>query len=108
MKAINVTEREDLTKAFPREIGCRITVRLKKGGEIERETRFPRGHADNPLSDADIDAKFEELTAYQPWNAAVAKELRDAGWRIETLGDIGSLTELITRLEPGTANGGRA
>jgi 2-methylcitrate dehydratase len=108
MKTINVTECEDLTRSFPREIGCRIAVRLKDGRRIERETRFPRGHTDNPLSDADIDAKFEELTEYQPQNTAVAQALRDAGWRIDALADIGPLTELITLLEPNATDGGRA
>jgi 2-methylcitrate dehydratase len=102
MRAIHVTESEDLTQAFPGEIGCRIAVRLKDGRRVERETRLPRGHADNPLSSGDIDAKFQELTEFQPGNAAVAEALRETGWRADTLTDIGSLTELVAQLEPST------
>jgi 2-methylcitrate dehydratase len=108
MNTIRVTEREDLTRAFPREIGCRITVRLKDGRRIDRQTSLPRGHADNPLSDADIDAKFEELTEYQPQNAEVARALRDAGWRADRLPHIGSLTGLIAQLVPDSKDGGGA
>jgi 2-methylcitrate dehydratase len=100
MNAISITERADLTQSFPAEIGCRIAVNLKDGTRVDRSTRFPRGHAENPLTDTEIDAKFDELTEHQPRNAPVAKALRDAGWRADTMADIGELTTLVTELEP--------
>ena len=100
MNAITITERADLTEDFPRGIGCRIAVHLKDGTRIDRATRFPHGHAENPLSDAEIDAKFDELTEHQPRNAEAAKSLRDAGWRVDALADIGDLTTLMTTLQP--------
>jgi 2-methylcitrate dehydratase len=100
MNAISITERADLTESFPAEIGCRMAVNLKDGTRVDRSIRFPRGHAENPLSDTEIDAKFDELTEHQPRNAQAAKALRDAAWRVDTMADVGELATLVTELEP--------
>lgn len=105
MQAISITEHEDLTKAFPEEIGCRLAVHVKGGRVMRAETRHPLGHADNPLTDADVNAKFDELTRDQPQNVEVAHQLRSTGWAALELARISTLTELLTHLEPTPMDG---
>lgn len=58
---MRIDENEEFTKKYPAEYNCRIEV-IKNNGQTEiAETRFPKGHGKNPLSDADVDAKFLRL-----------------------------------------------
>lgn len=106
MQAITVTERDDLTRAFPREIGCRISVQLANGTTIDRAVAHPRGHAENPLGDDEINAKFDELTEYQLFNREVAHTLRDLSWRAHELDDINELTSALAELQVDPEGGG--
>ncbi len=106
MDAIHISERADLTAAFPREIGCRLHIKLAGGEVVNLETMSPRGHADNPLSDSEINAKFDLLTRNQPANVEVSRELRDAGWNSDSLARISELTSLFGKLAGKT--GGQA
>lgn len=61
MNKMRIDENEEFTKKYPAEYNCRIEV-IKNNGQTEiAETRFPKGHGKNPLSDADVDAKFLRL-----------------------------------------------
>lgn len=44
-------------------VGCRVEIRSRDGSVRAAELLQPRGHPDNPLSDADLGAKMEELLA---------------------------------------------
>jgi 2-methylcitrate dehydratase len=41
----------------------RVEIRTRDGRELVQEVASPRGHPDNPMSAADIEAKFRRLTA---------------------------------------------
>jgi 2-methylcitrate dehydratase len=36
---------------------------LSSGETLTREVHYPKGHAKNPLTDAEVEAKFRELSA---------------------------------------------
>ena len=98
MSSIIVTEREDITRAFPEQIGCRMAIHLTSGERIDRSVSYPRGHSRNPLDDNEINAKFDELTEYQLHNRDIAHRLRDLSWHADELSDIGELTSLFADL----------
>ena len=58
---MQIEENADFTARYPAEYNCRIEV-IKPNGQTEvAATSFPKGHGQNPLSDADVDAKFRRL-----------------------------------------------
>ncbi len=50
-----------LTPRYPRGIPNRIVVTLADGSQLVREVEFPRGHAENPMTDAEVEQKFRRL-----------------------------------------------
>jgi 2-methylcitrate dehydratase len=50
-----------LTPRYPRGIPNRIVVTLNDGRVLTKEVEFPRGHAGNPMTDAEVEAKFRAL-----------------------------------------------
>jgi 2-methylcitrate dehydratase len=50
-----------LTLRYPRGIPNRIVVTLSDGRQFTTEVEFPRGHAGNPMTDAEVEAKFRTL-----------------------------------------------
>jgi 2-methylcitrate dehydratase len=52
---------DSLTPRYPRGIPNRIVVTLNEGRVLTKEVEFPRGHAGNPMTDAEVEAKFRAL-----------------------------------------------
>ena len=63
MAKIKVRSDERLTALYPEAAPARVSIRTKSGQTHSAEILYPRGHAKNPLSEADVLAKFHELTA---------------------------------------------
>ena len=58
---MRIEENPEFTERYPAEYNCRIEV-IKANGQTEvASTSFPKGHGSNPLSDAEVDAKFRRL-----------------------------------------------
>jgi 2-methylcitrate dehydratase len=55
---IHVRRDAALSARYPAGIPNRLRVKLKDGRELVREVEFPRGHARNPMTDAEVEAKF--------------------------------------------------
>jgi len=53
----------EFTRRYPDEINCRIEVITASGEQLAAQTVYPKGHPRNPMSDAEIDAKFRSLSA---------------------------------------------
>jgi 2-methylcitrate dehydratase len=51
----------ELTKRYPAGIPNRLVVTTGDGRTLTREVEFPRGHARNPMTDAEVEAKFRRL-----------------------------------------------
>lgn len=50
-----------LSQRYPRGIPNRIVVTLEDGRQFTSEIEFPRGHSGNPMTDAEVEAKFRAL-----------------------------------------------
>ena len=58
---MQIVEIAEFTERYPAEYNCRIEI-IKRNSQTEvAATSFPKGHGRNPLSDADVDAKFRRL-----------------------------------------------
>jgi 2-methylcitrate dehydratase len=96
MRKISVREEPAFTAAFRPRGGQgitgvprgRITVRTRSGDELVEEVGYPRGHVQNPMTRADIDAKLQ-LVGEPLLGAEHTAAIRDAWWNVEQAPDIG-------------------
>lgn len=69
-------------------------VTLEDGTILEKEVEFPRGHAGNPMTDAEVERKFR--TAVEPrYGKAKADAILAQCWALEKLTDIAGLMKLF-------------
>jgi len=62
IKKITVKEDKNLTKLYPKAAANRITIILKNNKKLTKETKYHKGHSKNPMSDSDVEDKFNTLT----------------------------------------------
>jgi 2-methylcitrate dehydratase len=60
---MTVEEESTFTQHFPQELNCWMEVTTTSGQRFTAETAYPKGHQQNPLKDAELDAKFRHLGA---------------------------------------------
>jgi 2-methylcitrate dehydratase len=63
MQKISIRERPEFTARFPQELPNEIRIRLTGGEVVAADGSYPRGHRRNPISDAELDAKFDRMIA---------------------------------------------
>lgn len=63
MAKVSVSLDPELADAYPARRAARVTLRLRDGRVIERFQPTRKGDPDDPLSDAELRAKFHELAA---------------------------------------------
>ena len=99
MRKIRVSEDKDHSARFPAELLCAITIRTRDGREVSGEIAFPKGHVRNPVTDAEIDRKFDGVVAARPVaDRAICRDLRDALWRCGEVKDIARVLEPLGEL----------
>ena len=94
--AEQTTLREDptLTAGYPDGIPNRIRVRLRDGRELEREVRYPRGHAKNPMSDAEVLEKYH-ANVREVFSARQAERIAQLVMELERQSSLRPLAELL-------------
>ena len=60
---MNVEEDPEYSGRYPEETNCRIEVTTKEGNQLTAHSAYPKGDPRNPMTDADIEAKFRSLSA---------------------------------------------
>jgi 2-methylcitrate dehydratase len=91
-----VTVHHDMTldSRYPAGIPNRITVTLTDGRTLEKLVEFPRGHAGNPMTDAEVEAKFRR--AVEPkYGKAKADAMLARCWDFENLTSVTDLIRLF-------------
>lgn len=58
---VAVVEDPDFTARFPAALPCRLEVRTNDGQVRSAAAEHPRGHVKNPMTDAEVEAKFRTL-----------------------------------------------
>ncbi|HXD87938.1 MAG TPA: MmgE/PrpD family protein [Urbifossiella sp.] len=80
-----------LSQRYPKGIPNRLTIELADGRKLVEEVEFPRGHAGNPMSEAEVEAKFRR--AVEPkYGKDRAGDILKQCWNLEKLT---SVTRLI-------------
>ena len=89
MNKISIRERAEFTERFPSEIISRLVVRLTNGEEVVRQTSYPRGHRRNPVTDGEIDEKFDRMVVDRDASdLELCSRLREQLWGLDDVKDI--------------------
>ncbi|MBM3960066.1 MAG: MmgE/PrpD family protein [SAR202 cluster bacterium] len=85
-----------LNARYPKGIPNRITVTTKAGKKHVREVEFPRGHAGNPMTDAEVEHKFRGQA-----NGRISKKRQDQAlatmWKLD---EVEKITPVLKLFEP--------
>lgn len=95
MRRIEVRTNVEYTRAYPEANCFRIEVITRSGERHIRETRYARGHSSNPMTDLEIEAKFQKL-AEPMLGPRRVNQILDRLWHVE---EVQNLRELLALFE---------
>ena len=84
---------EEADRSMPHGMLCRLELDTKDGKTHRAAVEFHRGHWKNPMSDAEVEAKFRSL-ATKVLSAAGADRLLERLWALDTLAEAGEIVRL--------------
>jgi 2-methylcitrate dehydratase len=92
-RRVKVRVSEEANRRMPEAMLCRLTIATKSGALHAATVEYHRGHWKNPMSDAEVEAKFRTLSGgVLPGNRA--ERLLEALWKLDTVADVGELVRL--------------
>jgi 2-methylcitrate dehydratase len=91
---VKVHRDKALSARYPRGIPNRITITQKDGRQFVREVEFPRGHSENPMTDAEVEAKFRTLVEPR-YGKRTADGILATCWDLEKLRRAAELVQLL-------------
>src|SRR6266852_1023643 len=95
MNRIRVAEDPELTRRFPQELPSRIDVTTRSGVRFTERAEYPKGHARNPMTDADVETKFRDLSEGVLGGAQATGALETL-WRLDEVPRIGAIVDCFT------------
>jgi len=93
LRKIEVIADPEIEKVFPELQRADVEVDTTDGRTFATRLDYPKGDPRNPLTDAEIEAKFDALAAPVMTEAAAAR-LKDAVWGLEQQGSVTGLMAL--------------
>lgn len=96
MQKISVVEDPELSAHWKAtsQPKSRLTIRLKDGRVLEDTVVNFRGHPSNPMTDEEVQFKFDSMIGYV-LPQAQAREMSDTLWRLDRLAHVGELTAMM-------------
>ncbi len=82
-----IVENPELNKDYPKGIPNDITITCTDGTKVNKRVDFPRGHAENPMTDEEVIAKFKRMANGVISDESAEKILKQA-WSLDTLDDL--------------------
>ncbi|MDP2958964.1 MAG: MmgE/PrpD family protein [Longimicrobiales bacterium] len=82
LRKVEVVADPEIEAVFPRLQRVAVTVTTTDGRKLEKQLDYPKGDPRNPLTDKEIEEKFDALAA-PVLSAAARKKVRDAVWNLE-------------------------
>jgi 2-methylcitrate dehydratase len=93
LNKVEVVADAEIEAVFPELQRVVVTVFTADGRELTKQLDFPKGDPRNPLTDQEIEGKFDAL-ASPILTEEARRRIKDAVWGLEGLGSIGELMEL--------------
>lgn len=95
LNKVEVVADEEIEKVFPELQRVIVTIHTSDGNQFTKQLDYPKGDPRNPLSDEEIEGKFDALAA--PFiSEAGRKSIKDAVWKLDELASVTELMELCT------------
>jgi 2-methylcitrate dehydratase len=91
---IKIHRDDKLSARYPAGIPNRLRITMKDGRKLEKEVEFPRGHARNPMTDAEVEKKFRTMVEPK-YGAEVASKILKMCWDLESLKSPTPLLEMF-------------
>jgi 2-methylcitrate dehydratase len=92
---VEVVADPEIEKVFPGLQRVKVTIETTEGASHTKELDYPKGDPRNPLTDEEVEAKFDAL-ATPVLSDGRRQQLKDAVWGLERLGSISELMALCT------------
>lgn len=83
----SIKEAADLNPGYPDGIPNRLKLRMKDGKVYKKTVKYPRGHAGNPMTDAEVEEKFRSL-ADGVVSTQLQKRLLKQLWSLDTVHNV--------------------
>jgi 2-methylcitrate dehydratase PrpD len=99
LRRTRVVVATDLTAKYPAAWPARVVVRLADGSVDRAASDFPRGHAENPVTTAELEAKFSSLVGSR-FGDTVARAALVALHAVDRCTDMSVLLVEMGRLAP--------
>jgi len=97
MNRIRVAESPEFTRRFPQELSSQIDVTTRSGQRFTERAEYPKGHARNPMTDADVESKFRDLAGGALGTERASAALRTL-WRLDEAPRAGVVLDALTLL----------
>jgi 2-methylcitrate dehydratase len=95
VQRVKVERHRELSAAYPDAVANIVTVRLRDGRTLTERVDYPKGHAKNPLTDAEVEEKFLRHAEALLQRDAVESLLHKL-WRLDEIADVG---DIVSRLK---------
>ena len=91
---LTIIENSSFTNKRPEESNCKMIVELNNGKIITKETSYPKGHSQNPLTDDELENKFTNL-AETMISKQHAKTISSLIWDLENQKNLTPLLDTL-------------
>jgi 2-methylcitrate dehydratase len=91
---VEVVADHEIERLFPALQRAIVSIRTTSGEEFTKQLDYPKGDPRNPLSDTEIEAKFE-ASADGVLPRLRQKSVRDAVWSVEKLESVSPMMQLL-------------
>jgi len=83
-----------LSALHPEAAPCRVHVKTADGKSFVQEVMYPRGHARNPMTDAEIEAKFRDM--FRSYGTTEQCEaVLNSLWNLEQASNVSEVLDLL-------------
>jgi 2-methylcitrate dehydratase len=95
LRKVTVIEDKTLSSMYPEAVANRVEVKLSSGKTVSKQVEYHKGHPKNPMSDSEVEEKFQRLTRrYLSKNRA--RSILDAVWDLEKSKDVSKLVLMMS------------
>ena len=93
LNKVEVVADPEIEKLFPKLQRVIVTIYTTDGREFTKQLDYPKGDPRNPLTDQEVEEKFDALAAPVLSDEA-RKRIKDAVWSLEKVGSVSELMDL--------------
>jgi 2-methylcitrate dehydratase len=94
LRKIEVVADPEIERLFPALQRVVVTITTSDGRRFEKQLDYPKGDPRNPLSDREIEDKFDALAA-AALGVRARKRIKEAVWKLDTLASVSDLMAML-------------